>query len=209
MSENPSLFKKCIYGFQPAEVISYIEALDAKVAQAKADADAKVAEAKAMLQSKSADSGKSAADAKEIERLQNELADKDAAIMAQVNALGELQKENAALKKELEDMRIKKTALEETSKQYDGMLAEVDTILARARREAEDLVTDAKRTADNIVEDAKASAKKQSDAIVAEADEMLGESLKKVRYLDQRKDELDALFRRHKESVDEFFKSVN
>ena len=196
MADNTTLFKKCVFGFSPAEVVAYIEELDAKhAAERKKDAE-KIEELTKKLETAPAPAVKE--EPSETAKLRASVEDKDAAIAAQVAALGALQKENAALQTELTDTRIQKALLEEKVRQYETTVSDAQKVIADAKEEGR-----------RIVAEAEAAAKEKSDAILAEADEMLSESLKKVRALDCRRDELDAMLRRHKESMDEFFKAVD
>lgn len=215
MARNDNLFTKCFRGFSPEEVIAYIEELNAAHRNAKAesdskihalseeldflkDADARCAEATAAFSEKEA----------EIAKLTEDNENQRLAIEAQGDKIIALENEIKELKTKLEASEIKSAAMEANSKEYESMLADVDSILSGARRQAENLIAEAEKKASEIVSDAETKAKDKSAHIIAESDEKLNENMKKVKYLYRRQDELAELFKDHKAKVDSFFASI-
>ena len=234
MANKEKLFSRTLSGFSPEQVMSYIDELGnshkkivaekdsaierltedldkAKDAQAKLnDANVKIAEFEKKVVQKD----------EEIARLSADTENQKQAIVAQGDKIEALESELANVKSELEALEIKNTALVNNSKEYESMLADVDSILIGARRQAESVVlqaeekareilSDAEKRADEMMVSTESDAKQKAKNIISEADEKLNESLKKVKYLYRRKDELSELFKEHKAKVDNFFASLS
>ena len=234
MAKSEKLFSRTLRGFSPEQVMSYIDELGsshkkimaekdgeieklseelnkAKDAQAKLDeANEKIAELEKVGVEKD----------EEISRLSADTENQREAIAVQGDKITSLETELAKVKSEFEALEIKNAALVNNSKEYESMLADVDSILTGARRQAESVVlqaeekaraimSDAEKRADEMMVSTESDAKQKAKSIISEADEKLTESLKKVKYLYRRKDELSELFKEHKAKVDNFFASLS
>ena len=223
MANGETLFSKVFRGFSPDEVIAYIDELNAAHRSAKSESDARInalanelaaskaageenAELKAALAEKE---GEIAAQEAQIERLTADAENQRLAMVAQSEKLTELAETVASLKSELEAASIRNSAMEQNSKEYESMLADVESILASSRRKAEELIAEAEKKAALIVENAEKDAKEKSARIISESDEHLNDNMKKVKYLYRRQDELAEIFRDHKAKVDSFFASIS
>lgn len=222
MASGENLFSRTFRGFAPDEVIAYIDELNAAQRSAKAESDAKInalsEELDAMKKNGSENEELKASAAQkdetiaeknaEIERLTADTENQKKAIEAQGDKIAELENIVAELKTELEAAHIKNSAMEKNSKEYEAMLADVDSILSSSRRKAEELVADAERKSAEIIENAKSEAKEKTAEIISASDERVNENMKKVKYLYRRQDELAEIFREHKAKVDSFFASI-
>ena len=234
MAKKEKLFSRTLRGFAPDEVIAYIDELGSshkKIILEKEAEITKLAEQLEKAKEKEEKLAKtteeldvcrkeSLAKDEEIARLTQDTENQRAAIASQGDKLSELESTLTSVKAELESLQIKNSALESNSKEYESMLADVDSILTGARRQAEALVvqaqeqaqtiiSEAQKTADGVMNSAEIDAKQKAKNIIAQADEKLSENLKKVKYLYRRKDELAELFREHKAKVDSFFASIS
>ncbi len=216
MAHNDNLFTKSFRGFSPEEVIAYIEELNAAHRNAKAESDSKIHALSEELDFlKDADRQCKEAKAafadkeEEIARLTGDNENQRLAIEAQGDKILALENEIKELRTKLESSEIKSAAMEANSKEYEAMLADVDSILSGARRQAENLIAEAEKRASEIINDAEIKAKDKSAHIIAESVEKLNENLKKVKYLYRRQDELTELFKDHKAKVDSFFASIS
>lgn len=234
MANSETIFSKVFRGFSPEEVIAYIDELNAAHRSAKSESDARInalenelenfknaedenAALKALLADK--DSIISEKDG-QIERLNSDTENQRLAIVEQSEKICQLEEALASLKSSLEAANIKNNAMEQNSKEYESMLADVESILSSARRKAQELVeaaeeksksiiAAAEKNAADIVEAAEVNAKSKSERIMAESDEHLSENIKKVKYLYRRQDELAEIFKDHKAKVDSFFASID
>jgi cell division septum initiation protein DivIVA len=223
MGKNEKLFSMVFRGYDPGEVLAYIEVLDNVMKKTNKenqdkidDLSSETEKLKKMLAEKEEELLSVEYKEKEIEELKEELAritedneNQREAIVSQEEKISELKKENEALKAVCEQEKIKSEALEENSKEYASIVADVNNILSEARRKASELVSEATDKSAEIISDAKSRAKEEADAILEKSDEMLNENIKKVKYLYKRRDELAEIFKEHKAKVDNFFSSVN
>ena len=223
MANSESLFSKVFRGFSPDEVIAYIDELNAAHRNAKAESDARINSLANELASATVKAGECtdlknavaekdgeiAAQEAQIERLTADNENQRLAMVAQSEKINELEETVAQLKSALEAATIKSSAMEQNSKEYESMLADVESILASSRRKAEELIAEAERKASMIVESAERDARDKSARIVSESDEHVNDNLKKVKYLYRRQDELAEIFRDHKVKVDSFFASIS
>lgn len=223
MSDNTTMFPKKLRGFDPEKVIAYIEELDAnavktaeenkrKLASLEEKIDALAEEKRALEEERDALSVHKA----ENESLKSDLAaaraDNDnlcAAIAASQAEKEDLVKQLETVKAELEAAKLRESAVGENAKEYETMLADVGAILAEARAEAGKVIGEAKSRAEEILSDAKAEASVKSKKLLEESEEKVNENMRKVKYLYRRRDELAAIFRKHKEEVDSFFAAVD
>lgn len=216
MANSDNLFTRSFRGFSPEEVISYIDELNALHKNAKSESDSRIHALTEELDSlKNAAENYNSAKAllaekdTEIERLNNDNENLRAAMAAQGEKQLALEEEVRELKTKLEAANIKTAAMESNSREYEAMLADVESILSGARRQAEGLVAQAEKKAAEIIADAEKTAKEKMEKIVSESDEKVNENMKKVKYLYRRQDELAELFRAHKSKVDSFFASIS
>ncbi len=223
MANSENLFSKVFRGFSPDEVVAYIDELNAAHKNAKAECEARVNALTDELDSlkKAGEENtelKALADQKdaiiaekdlEIERLTLDAENQRLAICEQSEKIGELEANIATLKSDLEAAGIKNAAMEQNSREYENMLADVESILSSSRRKAEELIAQAEKKAADIVANAESIAKEKAERLISESDEHLNENLKKVKYLYRRQDELAEIFREHKAKVDSFFASVS
>lgn len=216
MAKSESLFSRSFRGFAPDEVIAYIDELNAAHLSSKAESDAKINALSDEISSlKKAGGENSVLREKntelnaEIERLSTDNKNLNSSVEAQGDKIAELEQQLSGLRTELESEKIKKTAMEKNSREYEAMLADVDSILSSSRRKAEELVGEAEKRAAEIIENAQKEAKKKFEEIISQSDEHLNENMKKVKYLYRRQDELAELFKEHKAKVDSFFASVS
>lgn len=221
MADN-KLFSRSLRGYSPEEVIAYIEELDRSAKSSKEELEAridellgeidalrKVDEENAGLKEKIAEAeNKISGLEEENARLRNDAENQRLALTAQGDKLSEAESEKTALKADLENAAVKIAAMEKNAKDYEEVLSNVNTILATARRDAENLVSEASAKADGIVADAAAKAREEAERTMAESDEKLSENMKKVKYLYRRQDELAEIFKEHKAKVDSFFSSL-
>lgn len=230
MAKGETLFSKVLRGFAPDEVIAYIDELNAAHRNAKSECDARINSLSEELESLKKEieangSLKSQLDEKdevikhkdeEIERLNNDAENQRLAIVDMgekmsllENKLSDAKNELNEAKTEIEAAAIKAAAMEKNSKEYEQMLADVESVLATARRKAQELLHEAEQRASEIVESAEKEAKAKSERIISEADEHLNDNMKKVKYLYRRQDELAEIFRDHKAKVDSFFATIS
>ncbi len=222
MANGDNLFSKVFRGFAPDEVIAYIDELNAAHRSAKAESDARInsltdelgvceknkqenEHLRALVSEKD---GIIAEKDGQLERLTADTENQRLAMVAQTEKINELEETVMKLKSELEAASIKNAAMEQNSKEYENMLADVDSILASARRKAGELIAESEKQAALIVENAEKEARLKSDKIISESDEHLNENMRKVKYLYRRQDELAEIFKSHKEKVDSFFASI-
>ena len=223
MANSEPIFSKVFRGFSPDEVIAYIDVLNAAYKNAKSESDAKINALMSEINaSKHAGDENSSLrtvieekeniikeQTEQIERLTADAENQRLAMVAQSEKTAELEKQLFNLKSELEAADIKNAAMVQNSKEYEKLLADVDSILSSSRRKAEELILEAEKKAEAIVANAEKQAKDKYDSLMAEADEKLDENLKKVKYLHRRQDELAELFKDHKSKVDSFFASIS
>lgn len=223
MSKSDNLFSTSFRGFSRSEVIAYIDEINRSIANTKSINDATVndltrelEELKGIREQNSNLVGEVSRlnahiseQTEEISRLNTDNENQREAIIAQGEKIEGLEAEIERLKTELEQAGIKNNALEENSKQYENMLADVNGVLASARRKAEEVIRDAETRAEDIVSNAQKSAKQHVETILAESDEKVEENVKKVKYLYRRQDELAEIFKEHKDKVDSFFASID
>ena len=223
MANSEPIFSKVFRGFSPDEVIAYIDVLNAAYKNAKAEQDARLnaltdelnaakreneenTSLKALVEEKQRIIDEQNA---KLEILTNDTENQRLAITQQGEKIAELEETVVALKGELEAAGIKNAAMEKNSKEYEDILADVDGILASARRKAKELIEEADRRAEIIISDAEKEARLKTDRIISESDEHLIENAKKVKYLSRRQNELAELFKEHKSKVDSFFASIS
>lgn len=223
MANSENLFSKVFRGFSPDEVVAYIDELNAAHKNVKAESESRVnalteeletlkkageenVELKALVDKKD---GIIAEKDLEIERLTLDAENQRLAICEQGEKIAELEANIASLKSDLEAAGIRNAAMEQNSKEYESMLADVESILSSSRRKAEELIEQAEKKAAEIVARAENTAKEKAEKLISESDERLNENLKKVKYLYRRQDELAEIFREHKAKVDSFFASVS
>ena len=234
MAKKEKLFSRVLRGFAPDEVIAYIDELGSSHKKIIFEKDSEITKLSEQLEKAKETDAKLSKANEELEVCRKECVAKDEeiarltldtenqrqAIASQGDKISELEAEIAGVKAELEALQIKNTALESNSKEYESMLADVDSILTGARRQAEALViqaqeqaqtivNDAQKQADGVINNAELDAKEKAKNIITQADEKLSENLKKVKYLYRRKDELAELFKEHKAKVDSFFASIS
>ncbi len=234
MAKKEKLFSRTLRGFSPEEVIAYIDELGSSHKKIMLEKDSEISKLSEQLEKAKDAEAKLANASEELEKLREQSLAKDeeiarltqdsenqrAAIASQGDKLAELENALTNAKSELEALQIKNSALESNSKEYESMLADVDSILTGARRQAEALViqaqeqaqaivNDAQKQADGVINSAEIDAKEKAKNIITQADEKLNENLKKVKYLYRRKDELAELFKEHKAKVDSFFASIS
>lgn len=223
MAKSETLFSKVFRGFSPEEVVAYIDELSAAHKNAKAESDAKINSLSEELESLKNTgelnaSLKSQLDEKdgiikrrdeEIERLEGDTENQRLVIVEQGDKLAILEKALADAKSEIEAAAIRNAAMEKNSKEYEHMLADVESVLSTARRKAEELISEAEKRASEIVKSAENEAKAKSERIISQSDEHLNENMKKVKYLYRRQDELAEIFRDHKAKVDSFFAALS
>lgn len=215
MANSDNLFTRCFRGFSPEEVISYIDELNAAHKNSKSESDSRIHALTEELDSlkNAAENYNSAKEQlsekeSEIERLSNDNENQRLAMVAQGEKMLALEEEVRDLKTKLEAADIKTSAMEANSKEYEAMLADVESILSAARRQAQSLITEAEKKAGEIIANAEKTAKERTAEIVSASDEKVSENMKKVKYLYRRQDELAELFRDHKSKVDSFFASI-
>ena len=222
MAHSDSLFSRTFRGFSPEEVVAYIDELNRSVKSTNEQNNARIAKLSAELDSlKEADGqiavlrdtlsekeAQIAAQQEEIERLTNDAENGRLALAASGEKLVENEECIKQLKAELEASAIKMAAMQENAKEYEALCADVDGVLASARREAQTLLADASAKADEMLRAAEKKAREQSEKLLAETDEKLSENMKKVKYLYRRQDELSEIFKEHKAKVDSFFASL-
>lgn len=215
MANSDNLFTRCFRGFSPEEVISYIDELNAAHKNSKSESDSRIHALTEELDSlKNAAENYSSAKEQlsekesEIERLNNDNENQRIAMAAQGEKMLALEEEIKDLKTKLEAANIKTSAMESNSKEYEAMLADVESILSAARRQAQSLIAEAEKKAADIIISAEKTAKERTAEIVSASDEKVSENMKKVKYLYRRQDELAELFRDHKSKVDSFFASI-
>lgn len=223
MAKGETLFSKVFRGFSPDEVTVYIDELNAAFRNAKVENEAKInalnEELMAAKHFKDEVEGlKKELEQKElvickqneqIERLNIDTENQRLAIATQNEKVMSLEENIHNLKSELEAAEIKNAAMVQNSKEYESMLADVDSILASSRRKAEELIAEAEKKAAEIISNAEAAAKAKSEQIISESDEHLNDNLKKVKYLRRRQDEIAEIFKEHKAKVDSFFASLS
>lgn len=222
MANSETLFSKVFRGFSPDEVIAYIDELNAAHRSARSENEARInalindfevakkageenGELRAAIAEKD---GEIAAQEAQIERLTADAENQRLAMVAQSEKINELEETVLQLKSDLEAANIKNNAMGQNSKEYEQMLADVESILASSRRKAEELIAEAEKKAAQIVENAEKDARVKSERIISESNEHLNDNLKKVKYLYRRQDELAEIFRDHKTKVDSFFASI-
>ncbi|MCR5353766.1 MAG: hypothetical protein K6D98_05610 [Clostridiales bacterium] len=223
MNKNEKLFSLAFRGYDQSEVLAYIEVLDNAMKKANKenqdkieDLNSEIEKLKKALAEKEEELLSLEEKENEIKELKEELAkitedneNQREAIASQGDELLKIKEENEKLKAFAEQAKIKNEALEENSKEYALIVADVNNILSEARRKATELVKDASSKSEEIITEAKSKAKEEADAIISKSDEMLNENMRKVKYLYRRRDELAEIFKEHKAKVDDFFSSVN
>lgn len=222
MAKSENLFSVTFRGFSREEVIAYMEEMNRSVKAQRDEYEARIAalndelttfaEAKAHCESaeKQLDEKNTelAAAEEENERLRTDIENMRLAVAASEEHAQAAEKALEELKAELAAEKIKSAAMESNAKEYDAMLADVNGILATARRKAEELIEEAGARAEQIVAEAERTAKSKADSAVTASEERVNENLKKVKYLYRRQDELAELFKEHKSKVDAFFASL-
>lgn len=222
MAQSDYLFSVSLLGFSREEVAAYIAEMNRSFKETGANYEAQIASLKEeteKLKAENLNCGEiqkelSARDEKiasleeELERLRNDVENARLAVTAAEDHAKDAENAVVQLKTDLEAERIKSAAMEANAKEYDAMLADVNGILASARRKAEEVVEEAEKRAKAIVSDAEEKAQSQANAIEAASEEKVAENMKKVKYLYRRQDELNEIFQDHKAKVDAFFSSL-
>ena len=220
-----SLFRTSLQGFNKQDVTDYIDNLNIRYNKQTDELEDEITALKKELEAMpeliraKEDYDKLKEENELLQKEKNDLADalkaQGAELEEKEQLLEEAFSENAEYRK-----RIKQ--LEATSKDYlssntgrDNFTEEFEEILSQARKEAESVIVRAKELAGEIVDTAKEKARVQEETARAQAqeairqsDEAVRDNLKKVKYLNRKKDELSGIFKNHKTQMDSFFTSI-
>ena len=223
MANSENLFSRSFRGFSPDEVVAYIDELNRSIFNVKKQYESQIFQLNEEISAlRNANENLShlkdelsekdnqiALLKEEVERLTIDTENQRSAIAAQADVDLVLRSENEELKTSVEALNRKCSAMEENAKEYESMVADVNSILSSARRKATDLIDEAEKKAKNIIDNAHDAAKEHANRIIAESDEKVNENIKKVKYLYRRQDELAEIFKEHKAKVDNFFASLS
>lgn len=230
-----SLFRTSLNGFNKQDVTNYIEDLNIKYKRQSEQSQDEIKLLKKELEvvpQLLEEKGKTDELKAEIQLLKKENSDLNEAIKAQGissaekdQLLEEAFKENDLLKEELSRLKDDKIRiLKNGGAEYDGNDAyELEMIFDNARKEAEQVIEKANYYAKQIIDDAKSKARQKTDEAtrisneairrgdeaLRKSDEAVKDNLKKVKYLNRKKDELNDIFKNHKSKVDSFFTAIS
>ena len=230
-----SLFRTSLQGFNKQDVTNYIDELNVKYKKQMKEAQDEIRSMKKEVDKmpklraeiKKTDEYKA-----EAELLKKEIADLHAAIKAQGEDMAEKEKlleeafrENDMLKEEIASLKEDNLLLlRDAPSELDSRnVEEVERILDEARTEAEKVIEKANYYAKQIIDDARTKARekeeearrhsdeaiRRSDEAIRKSDEAVKDNLKKVKYLNRKKDELNDIFKNHKSKMDSFFSSIS
>ena len=223
MANSENLFSRSFRGFSPDEVVAYIDELNRSIFNVKKQYESQISQLNEEISAlRNANENLShlkdelsekdnqiALLKEEVERLTIDTENQRSAIAAQADVDLALRNENEELKTSVEALNRKCSAMEENAKEYESMVADVNSILSSARRKATDLIDEADKKAKNVIDNTHDAAKEHANRIIAESDEKVNENIKKVKYLYRRQDELAEIFKEHKAKVDNFFASLS
>ena len=216
-----SLFRTIIQGFNKQDVLDYIENLDIRYTKHTGELEEEIDSLKkeldvipSLLKAKE-DYDKLVQEKELIEKEKNDL---NEAMQAQSKVLEEKEQllEEALSENALCHEKIKKLESSGSSGSDDIFSDELEEILIKAKNEAESVIERAQELAKEIIANAKEKAKVQeelakekAEQVKRQSDEAVRDNLKKVKYLNRKKDELSGIFQNHKNAMDSFFSSIS
>lgn len=227
---NESLFRTSLSGFNKQDVTNYIEELNVrynkqtqeleneiKSLNKELDKMPSLLEAKEKYDKLKEEKESLAKEKKDLEEAMKEMAK---TLEEKEQLLDEALEENASLSKrvrsgEKEGFAAPKAAASSITVD-DSLSEEFEEILGEARREAQSVIAQAQSLAEEIVNNAKEKARlhteearAKAEEVVRQSDEAVRDNLKRVKYLNRKKDELSGIFKSHKDQMDSFFTSVS
>ena len=220
-----SLFRTSLQGFNKQDVLDYIENLNVRYNKQSEVLEGEILELKKELEKlpelirakESYDKLK-----EENELLLKEKNDLDQALKAQSKVLEEKEQlleeafaENSEYAEKLRNMENGKAVSSEDSQDTESLSKEFEGILSQARNEAKSEIMKAQELARDILDNAKEKAKvheeeakEKAQEAIKQSDRAVRDNLKKVKYLNRKKDELSNIFMSHKSQMESFFTSI-
>ena len=227
-----SLFRISLQGFNKQDVLDYIENLNVRYNKQTKEFEGEIDELNKQLEMlpellKAKENYDKLKEENEI--LLKEKNDLEEALKAQTSLIEEKDKaleekdqlideayaENAKCGERIRELEKSKPVSGAGILQKDLISEEFEEILNQARQEAESVMIKARDLAKEIINTAKEKAKiheeeakEKAEEVLRQSDEAVRDNLKKVKYLNRKKDELSGIFMDHKNQMETFFTSI-